>query len=517
VARIPGPANDLYGPFLEVDKHGNSYIAGAIEVNDTPKVFCAKYNTDGVQLWSTLYIYPFEAYIRPTGLAIDSSGNAYVIAEQGPAYYLPTNGLIVKFNNSGGSPEWAKRFIGQYGWGPFRDIKIDRLNNIYVVGWTDSSHLVIRYNTNGDSVWVRKYRPTWGVREITTACTIDDSLNIVFTGQRRFFYPPFGWYDSLLIVKYSSGGILRWESVYAYNLLGSDIGTKITNDQSGNSYIGGVTTISGLSVYLTLKFDRDGSRLWAKIYDAPGGGDNYLSDISMDRINNALYVTGGAVTNGVPMATTIRYNTLTGDSFWVKKNTGNYNGGGGSNVKVDSIGNIYITGATYNYPSYSPYDIMTFKYSSQGDILWLVNYNGTFNGWDNGKQIGFDNYNNVIVLGSSPSSAQIFDYVVIKYNQTTRIEIINNEIPKTFQLMQNYPNPFNPSTKIKFSVPKTGYIQIKIYDVLGRIKEIPINEKLIPYEYELIFDGANYSSGVYFYQLISDGNIIDTKKFVIIK
>ena len=97
------------------------------------------------------------------------------------------------------------------------------------------------------------------------------------------------------------------------------------------------------------------------------------------------------------------------------------------------------------------------------------------------------------------------------------INPISNIIPLSFNLQQNFPNPFNPKTKIRFSVSKNSVIQLKIFDVLGRIKEILVNEKLIPSEYEVTFDGTNYSSGVYFYQLTSDGNIIDTKKLVIIK
>lgn len=187
VVRYPGPSNDLYGPFMEVDKHGNCYITGTHVVNDTPKVVCAKYNSDGVLLWSTPYVYPVEAYIRPSGMALDSSGNVFVIADQGPAYFLPTNGLIMKFNNANGSVAWVRRYIGQYGWGAFRDIKIDRENNIYVAGWTDSSHLVICYNGDGDSVWARKYRPPWGVRETIRACTLDDSLNIFFYRSKEIF------------------------------------------------------------------------------------------------------------------------------------------------------------------------------------------------------------------------------------------------------------------------------------------------------------------------------------------
>lgn len=520
VTRYTGPTNDIKGPFLQVDKLGNSYITGTHQINDSVFLLCVKYNTAGVQQWEKMYIYPGEAYIRPTGITLDSLGNLYVIAEQGPAYYLPTNGLIAKFNTLTGNPEWVRRYFGDYGWGVFNDIKIDKHNNIYVAGRSDTSHLLIRYNTSGDYVWVRKYHPPapapYIVYEIASACTIDDSLNIIFTGRRIFSNPPFGSVDSVLTAKYSSGGVLRWERTYFYSITANS-GEKITTDENGNIYVGGGTVVSGFGVYLTLKYDRNGVQQWAKIYDAPGSGDNILRAIVLDRINNGLLVTGGAATNGVRMATTIKYNLASGDSVWIRRDTGTYNGASSRNITLDSTGNMYITGETYNFPSYIPYDILTVKYSPFGTQIWRVTYNGPFSGLDIGIDLELDNFRNVYVLATSESGPGIRDYIVIKYNQLTNINPISNNIPLKFILQQNYPNPFNPRTRINFSIPTTCFIQLKIYDVLGRIIEIPVNEKLHPSEYELSVNASNYSSGVYFYQLIADGLTIDTKKLVLVK
>lgn len=520
VARIQGPANDLYGPFLQVDKSGNSYIAGTHQINDSVYLLCAKYNTSGVQQWEKMYIYPGEAYIRPSGLALDSNGNAIVIAVQGPASYLPTHGLIAKFNTVNGNLEWVRRYFGDYGWGVFLDIKLDKLNNIYVAGRSDTSHLVIRYNTNGDSVWVRKYHPPapspYIVYEIASACTIDDSLNIIFTGRRIFSNPPFGSVDSVLTAKYSSGGVLRWESTYFYSIT-ANAGEKITSDQNGNIYVGGATVISGSGVYLTLKYDRNGVQQWAKIYDAPGSGDNILTGIAMDRINNALLVTGRAVTNGIQMATTIKYNTATGDSIWVRKDTGTYDGAASRNISLDSSGNIFIIGETYNFPSYVPYDILTVKYSPTGTQLWRITYNGNFNGLDIGKVIGLDAYRNVYVLGTSQSGTQITDYVVIKYNQLSGIEPISNENPNEYRLLQNYPNPFNSSTVINYEIPLYSDVAITVYDVLGReVKEL-IKSKQKAGIYRVTMDDLGLSSGVYIYRLIANNKIVGVKKLIIIK
>lgn len=101
------------------------------------------------------------------------------------------------------------------------------------------------------------------------------------------------------------------------------------------------------------------------------------------------------------------------------------------------------------------------------------------------------------------------------------INTIGNDVPQDFILFQNYPNPFNPVTKIKFDIPAEGKgntvnVKLIIYDVLGRELTTLVNEQLNPGVYEVNFDGRNYPSGVYFYQLYT-GSFTETKKMILLK
>lgn len=100
------------------------------------------------------------------------------------------------------------------------------------------------------------------------------------------------------------------------------------------------------------------------------------------------------------------------------------------------------------------------------------------------------------------------------------IGIIKNEniIPASYKLYENYPNPFNPVTKIKFDIPKGNdeIVKLEIYDELGRQIETLVNEKLGFGSYEVSWNASNYSSGVYFYRLKSQG-FTETKKLMLIK
>ncbi|MEO8209804.1 MAG: T9SS type A sorting domain-containing protein [bacterium] len=84
-------------------------------------------------------------------------------------------------------------------------------------------------------------------------------------------------------------------------------------------------------------------------------------------------------------------------------------------------------------------------------------------------------------------------------------------------LCQNYPNPFNPSTTFRFTLNKNADISLIIYDESGRMMDIVIDNKFHSTgNQELVYSNGNLSSGVYFYSLIANGVLIDSKKMVLI-
>ncbi len=98
---------------------------------------------------------------------------------------------------------------------------------------------------------------------------------------------------------------------------------------------------------------------------------------------------------------------------------------------------------------------------------------------------------------------------IIEINNVTSQAII-------YKLYQNYPNPFNPTTRINFSIPKQGFVSIKIYDVMGKEVMTLVNEQKSPGSYEVDFNGSKFSSGVYFYR-IDAGEFRDLRRMVLIK
>ena len=88
--------------------------------------------------------------------------------------------------------------------------------------------------------------------------------------------------------------------------------------------------------------------------------------------------------------------------------------------------------------------------------------------------------------------------------------------PVKFALFNNYPNPFNPTTTIKYEIPKTVNVSLKVYDILGREVKTLINQEQKPGFYEIPFGNDELASGIYFYRLQA-GNFIQTKKMILLK
>jgi hypothetical protein len=93
-------------------------------------------------------------------------------------------------------------------------------------------------------------------------------------------------------------------------------------------------------------------------------------------------------------------------------------------------------------------------------------------------------------------------------------EELNNNYD--FSLSQNYPNPFNSQTVISYQIKEEGVVQLKVYDLLGRLVSTLVNEPKLKGEYTVTFDAADLPSGVYFYKLQS-GSYSETRKLVLSK
>lgn len=86
--------------------------------------------------------------------------------------------------------------------------------------------------------------------------------------------------------------------------------------------------------------------------------------------------------------------------------------------------------------------------------------------------------------------------------------------PERFQLSQNFPNPFNPETNIAFSLPETGLVKLKVFDILGNEVAVLLNGSIPSGNHQISFHAENLPSGIYFYRLEA-GSIKSVKKMIL--
>lgn len=149
--------------------------------------------------------------------------------------------------------------------------------------------------------------------------------------------------------------------------------------------------------------------------------------------------------------------------------------------------------------------------TTNSGVNWITQYTNPFS--KNMKRMYFVNSRLGFAIGDSGHVIRTNDGggLYIGVNQ------ISTEIPQWSALFQNYPNPFNPVTRIRYSVRSNSNINIAVFDIKGKRVSDLVNKRHAPGTYEVDFTGSSLSSGIYFYTLIDDGKIINTKKMLMIK
>ena len=508
-------------------------------------------------------------------MTVDASGNVYVTGSSRSGGAFTEDIATVKYNSSG-TMLWTKRYVGAgFGEDHGYAMTVDAAGNVYVTGRTwinagsNNDIVTIKYNSVGDSLWVKKYNGSRSNHDEAFAIFVDAPGNVYVTGSSQGTVGPNGIFDDLIVIKYNSSGSELWSFRYNGPSGGLDKGNSIAADISGNVYIVGTSwggSSSGGSGFdmVYLKLNSAGVSQWVNRYSSAGNADDELLDMTIDAAGY-LYATG------------FEYSAGTNKNYWIMKYNSagtivwsrTYNGPDNDDdfaysIAVDGTGNVVVTGKSDG--GSSSFDIATVKYNSAGVLQWTNRFNGASNTIDEGKSVAVDSLGNVFIAGysSNPTTASDFqtikynsagvqqweikytnsnasgssdmansifadnsgnvyvsgtsalDYAVVKYSPVTGINNASGEIPNGFSLMQNFPNPFNPSTTIEFQIPAYEQVSLKVYDVAGRIVAELVDESLNAGTYRVDYNASNLSSGVYFYKLITT-SFFDTKRMILVK
>ncbi len=511
VARYDFSGNYDEAHAIAVDESGGVYVTGKSEQSFL-NFDCATvmYDAYGSQKWDTRFNGPDNQQDIGVGIDVNIfSDECFVLAQSHNKY------ITFRLSAGLGIEQWQRIVNDANG---ASALVLDNTNMIYVTGAgyaggnAGNDFTTVKYSNLGAEQWLVRYGGPDSLDDGASDVAVDSYGNVYVTGSIGGFLN-----IDYATVKYNHLGAFQWAQTYNGPADFDDGAVAIAVDDSGNVYVTGSSEQSyGVRDYATIKYNSEGVQQWINRYNL--GGDDVAKDIAVDSEGN-VYVTGWSEGIGTSIDyATIKYNSA-GVQQWVARYNGPDSlGDGAFALALDASGNVYVTGASTNnwYE-----DCVTVKYNSNGSEIWVQRYDGPGNTGDQGRAITVDDDGNVYVTGSSFGDGTKTDYVTIKYSQPTGVEQYPINIPEGFNLKQNYPNPFNPSTKIKYSIPSNrkggmSNVILKVCDILGNEIATLVNEEKPAGIYEVEFNGADLSSGIYFYQLKA-AEFIQTKKMILLK
>ncbi len=157
-----------------------------------------------------------------------------------------------------------------------------------------------------------------------------------------------------------------------------------------------------------------------------------------------------------------------------------------------------------------------FRYGTNSQEVIINTWGSTYTGGEDTSKLNdslglyyYESYSQAIVDNSYKTIAKLLNLSITSVN-------FNGSNLSKYSLQQNYPNPFNPTTTIEYSIPKTSFVNIEIYDLLGERISTLVNETEREGNHKVKFNGSLLSSGIYFYSMKA-GNFVETKKLLLLK
>ena len=291
-------------------------------------------------------------------------------------------------------------------------------NFSYVTGYTQETGtgndiVTIKYNSQGDTVWVRSYNGSANSDDEGLGLCVDNNDNIYVVGYAQYT----GKSKDAVILKYSKNGVLLWVRPFSVSSNAvNDKGVAIAIDKREDLYVTGYTTGNdGNTDIFIRKFDQAGNVLWTALEDGTTNLNAEGTAITVDEDRN-VYVCGFVTESGTNTDIAVLKYNKNGDQRWMKTINGNVNQSDKAwGIVVDENDNIYITG--YVTTSAGTTDTYTARLSPSGNIIWSDTFNGNGNQSDKAWGIVVDEDRSVFVTGETESADLNSNYLTIKYNR----------------------------------------------------------------------------------------------------
>jgi photosystem II stability/assembly factor-like uncharacterized protein len=372
-------------------------------------------------------------------------------------------------------------------------------------GWIVGRNGTILHTTNGGVNWLVQSSPT---AEPLNKIVFIDSLQGYIVG------------DGNTILATDNGGV-TWRTIYDGNPNYSNYyGITLSRNHSmgwivGGKYSAGSTSILGMHLGYTapLMLGYLGRGVGIDFIDEQVGwacGDGWWIMKTTNGGNSWIQQTSGVMGGPWGFQEIKFFNAevgiAVGDSGVIQKTVN----GGATWYNVRKKDELLFSVSVHN-------DSVAYLVGSKKAVMVTTNQGETWNSQDTPisssitfGQVFFINEKEGWIVGSNGTILHTTNGGVTAIQENTYT------LPDEFNLKPAYPNPFNPSTTLEFDIPRTSYISMKVYDIMGREVETLVNEELNVGSYTVKWDATKYSSGVYFYKLHSE-NFTEMKKMLLVR
>ncbi len=509
-------------PTVAATTDGNVVVAWIYAVNPY-KIYLQKIDPTGAKLWGASaisYGSTTEGYNNP--IVVPSDNGSVIVSHKVTTGNFPaqTVKLAAQKFNSAGAPQWGTGGVSVQNLGKVMAFTAqyaapDGANGV-VIAWHDD-----RNSINLQSAWVQR------VKSDGTLAFPANGAECATTGSIHKWNPVAGkmsgsedvmvfWrftnsdqnQDGLAVQKFNATGVRQFTDdgiilrplTGTANIVGYDLATL-----SNSSYIVyNVGNVAGLdNTVQGLMINSSGTNVW--------GNTTALSSLvsNKGRLQIVTDITGSAL------------------AFWTDERSGD--GIYGQKINANgTLGNQIV-----------PVELNNFSASVNGNsvlIEWSTATETNNAGFSIERKLDNGDWMRIAEVNGAGTSTRVINYsftdknlISGKYNYrliqtdldgTTKIYDLFNEvlvgIPEKFELNQNFPNPFNPSTVIRFALPVSGLVSLKVFNTMGEEVATLVNGTREAGSYEVKFDATNITSGIYFYTL-SSGEFSVTKKLVLMQ
>jgi hypothetical protein len=201
-------------------------------------------------------------------------------------------------------------------------------------------------------------------------------------------------------------------------------------------------------------------------------------------------------------------------------------------IAVNSAGQIIAGGygGVYIRPRYNVWQYISFTNSyvyslaiNRDQNILAGTYSGVYISRDSGLSWSFAGLPGSTVMSMGFDQEQNLFAGTFRggvFRSAAAVTSVENDminLPQEAVLYQNHPNPFNPYTVISYSIPKKSQVSLKIFNSIGQEIACPVDERKEPGSYELVWNGGEYPSGLYFTRMRIDGVIVKNIKMLLIK